>query len=65
MKRVWVVNDKIPLHELYAGPYPPRLDDGLVRHLVERLPRDAWDEPAVFELCRALCAPDFEPKFFP
>src|SRR5262249_34335708 len=64
MKRVWVVDDKIPLHELYDGPYPARLNVGLVRHLVEQLPREAWEEAPVLDLCRALCAPDFEPSFF-
>ncbi|TAH35205.1 MAG: hypothetical protein EYC70_13280 [Planctomycetota bacterium] len=64
MKRVWVVDDKIPLHELYAGPHPPRLHADLVRHLVEQLPQEAWGEPAVLELCRALCVSDFEPSFF-
>ncbi len=64
MKRVWVVDDKIPLHELYDGPYPARLEVGLVRHLVEQLPREAWEEAPVLDLCRALCVPDFEPTFF-
>jgi hypothetical protein len=64
MKRVWVVDDKIPLHELYAGPYPSFLEPSLVRHLVEHVPASAWDEDAVLELCRALCGADYEAIFF-
>lgn len=64
MKRVWVVDDKIPLHELYGGPYPIRLDAGMVRHLVEQVPREAWEEPAVRDLCETLCGAEFEATFF-
>jgi hypothetical protein len=64
MKRVWVVDDKIPIHELYSGPYPTRLEAGMVRHLVDSLAREVWDEPAVLDLCHALCTPEFDPSFF-
>ncbi len=64
MKRVWVVDDEIPLHELYGGPFPLRLDAELVRHLVERLPAGAWHEPKVLELCRALCGAEYDATFF-
>lgn len=64
MRRVWLVDDRIPIHELYGGPFPTRLDTGLVRHLVEQLPPEAWDEPAVLELCRALCTGEYESTFF-
>src|ERR1700722_9065159 len=64
MRRVWVVDDKIPLNELYAGPYPAKLDAEMVRRLVVDLEPAAWSEPAVLELCRALCEPEYESAFF-
>jgi hypothetical protein len=64
MKRVWVVEDKIPVNELYSGPYPAKLDADMIRHLVDTLDSDAWSEPEVLDLCRALCAPEYEPAFF-
>ncbi len=64
MRRVWVVDDKIPLNELYAGPYPAKLDAEMVRRLVDELDPGAWSEPEVLELCRALCAPEYESAFF-
>jgi len=64
MKRVWVVDDHIPVQELYGGPYPVRLDVDIVRHLVDNLSAEAWEEPVVLELCRALCAAEYEATFF-
>jgi hypothetical protein len=64
MKRVWVVEDKIPINELYSGPFPAKLDADMVRHLVDELDSEAWSEPEVLELCRALCAPEYEAAFF-
>ena len=64
MRLVWVVDDKIPIHELNFGSPPERLDVELVRHLVDTLPADSWEEPAVLELCSSLCDSDLEPTFF-
>jgi hypothetical protein len=64
MRRVWVVDDHIPIQSLYPGPYPTGLEPEIVRHLVENAPPEAWEEPAVLELCRTLCAGDYEPLFF-
>lgn len=63
MKRVWVVDDDIPIQDLYAGPYPHRLDKELVKHLVEARP-SAWAEPQLRELCGNLCGTEFESSFF-
>lgn len=63
MNRVWVVDDTIPIHELYTGPFPSRLEAELVRHLAQQRP-DAWEEPEVLELCRTLCEPDYDAVFF-
>ncbi len=64
MRRIWVVDDHIPIHELYDAPFPSRLTADIVRHLVEKLSGDAWEEPAVLELCRALSVGEFEPTYF-
>ncbi len=63
MKRVWVVDDMIPAHALYAGPLPTTLEAALVRHLVEQA-GDAWDEASVLNLCRELCASELDATFF-
>lgn len=63
MNRVWVVDDMIPAHELYAGPLPTALEAALVRHLVEQA-GDAWEEVSVLNLCRELCASEFDATFF-
>ncbi len=64
MKRVWVVDDHIPIHTLYPGPYPSSLEVAIVRHLVEHAAPAAWEEPTVLALCRTLSAGDYEPPFF-
>lgn len=66
MKRVWVVDDKIPVHLVYGGgaPLPLRFEAEVVRYLVEQVSGDQWEEPPVLELCRALCGEDFEATFF-
>jgi hypothetical protein len=66
MKRVWIVDDTIPIHELYRvdAPLPTSLDTELVRYLVEQVPQEAWIEPEVRELCAALCRPEYESTFF-
>jgi len=64
MRRVWVVDDTIPIHELYDGPFPVRLDAAVVKHLVEQLPREAWSEPEVLDLCATLSGPLYESAFF-
>jgi hypothetical protein len=65
MKRVWIVDDDIPVHVRYDGrPVPTRLDAAFVRDLIENVPEADWVEPAVLNLCRALCGPDFEAVFF-
>jgi hypothetical protein len=65
VKRVWVVDDKIPVHELQGGgPLPLRFEADVVRYLVEHLAADHWEEQPVLELCRALCADDFAATFF-
>jgi hypothetical protein len=65
MKRVWVVDDTIPVHIVYVGaPYPRTLDARLVQYLIENVQPEDWNEPAVLELCRALCSADYEATFF-
>jgi hypothetical protein len=65
VKRVWVVDDAIPVHVLHAGgPLPLRFEADVVRHLVEHVTGDQWVEPQVLELCRALCGEGFETTFF-
>ena len=66
MKRIWVVEDTIPVHELYSGggPLPARLDADLVRYLVEQLPPEAWVEVQVRDLCATLCGAEYESTFF-
>jgi hypothetical protein len=65
VKRVWVVDDAIPVHVVHGGgPLPLRFEAEVVRHLVEQVAREQWAEPAVLELCRALCGEDFEATFF-
>lgn len=64
MRRVWVVDDHIPIHALYGGPYPSALEADLVRHLVDNQDAGVWEEAQVLELCRALCAPPYESTFF-
>src|SRR5258708_4661757 len=65
MKRVWVIDDGIPVRELHSdGPLPLRFEADVVRFLVEHVPADQWDEQPVFELCRVLCGNDFESTFF-
>ncbi len=64
MKRVWVVDDKIPVQLLSAaGPLPLRFEADAVRYLVDHA-ADQWEEPPVRELCRALSAGEFEATFF-
>src|SRR5258708_441330 len=65
MKRVWVVDDAIPVQVLHAaGPLPLRFEAVAVRYLVEHAPAAQWVEPPVLELCRALCGEEFEATFF-
>src|SRR5258708_9963717 len=65
MKRIWVVDDMIPVHELYGAlPVPTRLDSEIVLGLVNQVPRERWEEGEVLELCRSLCTPAFEAAFF-
>ncbi len=65
MKRVWVVDDAIPVQALHAeGPVALRFEADTVRHLVENVPAEQWEEAPVLELCRALCEEDFEATFF-
>ena len=65
MKRVWVVDDRIPVHVLHgSGPIPIRFEADVVRYLVEHVPAEQWEERPVLELCRALCGADFTATFF-
>jgi hypothetical protein len=64
MRRIWLVDDRIPIQSLYGGPFPSRLEREMVQHLVDQLPQAAWEEPAVLDLCRTLCGQDYEPTFF-
>jgi len=65
VKRVWVVDDGIPVRELHSdGPIPLRFEADVVRYLVQHVPVDQWDERPVFELCQVLCGDDFEATFF-
>ena len=65
MKRVWVVDDKIPVNELHRdGPLPLRFEAAVVGYLVEHVAADRWEEEPVLELCRALCGNDFAATFF-
>jgi len=65
VNRIWVVDDKIPVHLLGGvGPLPLRFEADVVRHLVENLEAEQWEEPRVLELCRELCTGDYSPTFF-
>lgn len=65
MNRIWVVDDKIPVHLLGgAGPLPLRFEADVVRHLVDNVEAKEWEEPRVLELCRELCGGDYSPTFF-
>jgi hypothetical protein len=65
VKRVWIVDDAIPVHVPHGGgPLPLRFEADAVRHLVEHVAREDWPEPAVLELCRALSGEDLESTFF-
>jgi hypothetical protein len=61
--RIWVVDDKIPLEQLYAGPYPTRLERDLVKELIASH-EEHWDEAPVLALCRAVCDGEYEAAFF-
>jgi hypothetical protein len=63
MKRVWIVDDAIPIEALYTGPYSQRLEKEMIRDLVEKH-RSAWAESHVLDLCATLCSTDFESTFF-
>jgi hypothetical protein len=63
MKRVWIVDDEIPVDALYSGTYPQRLEKDVIRYLVEKH-RDAWTEAHVLDLCATLCSKEFESTFF-
>jgi hypothetical protein len=64
MKRVWVVDDKIPLGSLYPrAPWPSRINKEMVADLVQRA-ADKWEEEEVRALCESLCADEFEATFF-
>jgi hypothetical protein len=65
VKRVWVVDDAIPVQVLHAaGPLPILFEAAAVRYLVEQVPADQWEETPVRELCQALCGEGFEATFF-
>lgn len=65
MKRVWLIDDGIPMHELFGrGRVPLRLEREVLELLLERVPHGEWPEPTVGALCRELCCDDFEPAFF-
>jgi hypothetical protein len=65
VKRVWVVDDSIPVQALHiGGPLPVRFEAEVVRYLVEHIAADQWEEPPVLELCRSLCGDDFSSTFF-
>jgi hypothetical protein len=65
VKRVWVIDDGIPVRELHSdGPIPLRFEADVVRYLVQHVPVDQWGERPVFELCQVLCGDDFEATFF-
>jgi hypothetical protein len=65
VKRVWVVDDGIPVHAVHAGgPLPLRFEADVVGYLVEHVPAEQWEEPPVLELCRALCGDEFTATFF-
>ncbi len=65
MNRIWVVDDKIPVHLLGGvGPLPLRFEADVVRYLIENVEASEWEEPRVLELCRELCGGDFSATFF-
>lgn len=65
MKRVWVVDDSIPVQALHRdGPLPLRFEADLVRYLIEHVPANQWEEASVLELCRTLSGDDFSTTFF-
>jgi hypothetical protein len=63
MKRVWVVDDEIPVNALYTGPYPQRLEKDLIRYLIENH-RPDWTESHVLDLCATLCSAEYDSSFF-
>lgn len=63
MKRIWVVDDMIPLEQLYTGPYPSRLELSMVRELIA-VHIEHWGEAQVLDLCRAICDGGYEASFF-
>lgn len=63
MKRMWVVDDMIPLEQLYPGPYPTRLELPMVREMIATH-GEHWTEEHVLDLCRAICHGDYEASFF-
>jgi len=67
VKRVWVVDDAIPVQELHAAfPLPLLFEAATIRYLVEQVPAAQWGEgeAAVRDLCQALCGEEFEATFF-
>jgi len=65
VKRVWVVDDSIPVQALHRdGPLPLRFEADLVRYLIEHVPANQWEEASVLELCRTLSGDDFSTTFF-
>ena len=57
MKRVWIVENAVPMQAL--GYIPPTISNDGVRYLLGEH-GDAWEEPAVKELCKSLSDGPFE-----
>src|SRR5258707_14053101 len=65
MKRIWVVDDRIPVQEVYgAHPAPRRLDSEIIKDMLGSVATVHWPETAVRGLCSAFCVGDFETAFF-
>ena len=65
MKRVWIVDDKIPIDLLYgSGRVPTRLSREIVELLLSTSKVEDWEEREVHALCLTLCVDEFDASFF-
>ena len=65
MRRIWIVDDTIPIHLLFGSARTPtRLDREIVELLISKSTEDQWDEREVRGLCATLCVDEFEASFF-
>ena len=64
MKRIWIVDDNIPVREIYQPPFPDRIDTAAVEHMVQEGARERWGDDPLLALCRSVCVPEFDSTFF-